>query len=57
MFLTLHLMDQKYRKNSNIVKYYYKITAIYSCDDKAKFLASFLQSLVSHDLLEIIVIF
>ncbi len=39
----LHLFDQEYIKNSNIVKYYYNLkwlfTVIYSCDGKAEFWA------------------
>ncbi len=60
MLNTLHLFNQKYSKNSNIVKYNYNLKGlfsiwidfrIYSCDE---FSASLLQSSVSHDLSEII---
>jgi len=59
----LHLFDQS--KNSNIVKCYlkfqrtvfycniFKNSVIYSCDGKAEFSASVLQSSVSHDPSEI----
>ncbi len=58
----LHLFDQKYSKNSIIVKlktvFYFSIcyNVIYVCDGKADFSASFLQPLVSHDPSEIILI-
>ncbi len=59
----LHLFNQKYNKNSNIVKCYSCITiaSIWikvncSFDDKAEFSVSLLQYSVSHDPFEIILI-
>ncbi len=63
---TLHLFSQKYSKNSNIVKYYYNLNNcflyeyIVKCNlflwCKAEFSASLLQSSVSHDPSEIILL-
>ncbi len=50
----MHLFDPKYSKNSNILKFENILNASYSCDFKAEFLASLLQS---HDPSEIILIF
>ncbi len=53
----LHLFDEKYNKNSNIVKSFYNLKSlIYSRDGKAEFSASLLQSSMSHDPSEIILV-
>ncbi len=62
----LHLFDQKYFKNSKIVKYFYNLKWLFSISVynkilfisviKAEFSASLLQSSVSHDPSEIILI-
>ncbi len=50
----LHLFDQKYNKNSNIVKYY--LSSVLKNKIKAAFSALLLQSSVSHDHSDIILI-
>ncbi len=59
----LYLFDQNYSKNSNIVKYYYNfkklvnifdVILLFCNDGKATFSISLLQSSVSHDPSEII---
>jgi len=56
-YARLHLFNQKYWKNKRQIKrtvFYFNI--IYCCDHKAEFSASLLHSAVSHDPLEIIII-
>ncbi len=59
ILLRLHFFDQKYSRIRNIVKYYYNLKELFSmwiyC--KMEFSASLLQSSVSHDPSEIILIF